>query len=91
MVSIPFMVDELALGDASERDIHATFGPFPPQLEDAYGFRVGGLISHEFFRPYALTVDFVSMRYLLSRSDRRESEVEDFDGATKLSGASEAN
>jgi hypothetical protein len=38
------------------------FGPFSPQLENAFGLRIGGLISHEFFRPYALTIDFSGMR-----------------------------
>jgi hypothetical protein len=31
-------------------------------LGDQLGFRVGGLISHQFFRPYALTLDFIGMR-----------------------------
>lgn len=37
---------------------------------DKLGFRIGGLISHSFFRPYALTFDFAAMRlYLQPGSD----------------------
>jgi predicted aspartyl protease len=65
---IPFMVDELALGNAKEQNIPGLFsGAFP--IEDVFGFRIGGLISHAFFRPYALTFDFTGMRLFL---DRRE-------------------
>lgn len=64
---IPFMVDDLTLGDAKGQSITAFFGPFPSSLEYGQGFRIGGLISHQFFRPYALTMDFTGMRLLLKR------------------------
>jgi hypothetical protein len=67
MASILFEVEELTLGDARERNIQGAYGPFPPHLEYAFGFRIGGLISHGFFRPYALTLDFTGMRYFLER------------------------
>lgn len=67
VASIPLVVDHLALGNAGEETIQGAFGPFPPQLENAFGFRIGGLISHQFFRPYALTIDFTGMRYFLTR------------------------
>jgi predicted aspartyl protease len=64
---IPFIVDELTLGKASEKTIHGRYmGIFP--LESSLGFRVGGIISHEFFRPYALTMDFRGMNYYLKRT-----------------------
>jgi len=34
-----------------------------------FGFRVGGLISHTFFRPYALTFDFDQMRMFMVRGE----------------------
>ena len=37
-------------------------GAFPPSLEHSEGFRIAGLISHAFFRPYAVTFDFDRMR-----------------------------
>lgn len=64
---IPIEFEELTLGDARESQIHGAYGAFPPQLEHAFGFHIGGLISHEFFRPYALTLDFANMQYLLER------------------------
>ncbi len=72
MTSIPFDVGELTLGDAREHNIQGVYGPFPPQLEKAFGFRIGGLISHTFFRPYAFTLDFTSMRYFLERKAQNQ-------------------
>jgi len=63
---IPFVVEELTLGDAKEHNVRGLYtGPFP--LENAFRFRIGGLVSHGFFRPYALTLDFVGMRFFLER------------------------
>ncbi|MCX7973735.1 MAG: aspartyl protease family protein [Candidatus Aminicenantes bacterium] len=63
---IPFIVEELSLGEAKEKNVVGLFtGTFP--LEKAFGFRIGGLISHGFFKPYALTFDFDKMRLLLKK------------------------
>jgi predicted aspartyl protease len=65
---VPFVVEELTLGDAKEHDVNGFYtGAFP--LENAFRFRIGGLISHAFFRPYALTLDFAGMRYYLERKE----------------------
>lgn len=63
---IPFVVDELTLGDASEKKIRG-LNTSDFHLENAFGFHIGGLISHGFFRHYALTLDFDGMRYFLKR------------------------
>jgi predicted aspartyl protease len=64
----PFVVQELALGEAKELNVQGLYtGPFP--LENAFGFRIGGLISHGFFRSYAFTLDFAGMRYFLTRKE----------------------
>jgi hypothetical protein len=64
---IPFPIQTLSLGEITQHDTHGIYmGPFP--LEYACGFRIGGLISHEFFRPWALTFDFTSMRCFLTAS-----------------------
>jgi predicted aspartyl protease len=61
---VPFTVKELSLGDATAQDVRGLFlGAFP--LENAFGFRIGGIISHGFFRPYAVTFDFTGMRLVL--------------------------
>jgi hypothetical protein len=53
-------------GREPEMDAQGLFaGPFP--LENTFGFRIGGLISHGFFRPYAVAFDFNGMRLLLKR------------------------
>jgi clan AA aspartic protease (TIGR02281 family) len=62
---VPIVVENLSLGEAQETNVNGFFGPFPPQLEFSEGFRIGGIISHEFFRSYALTFDFDGMRLLL--------------------------
>ena len=62
----PFVVNDLYLGDAHQQNVSALTGAFPPVLEYTYGFRIAGLISHQFFRPYAVTFDFTGMRLFLS-------------------------
>jgi len=62
--AIPFKVDKLSFGDAVEENINGAFiANFP--LENKLGFRIGGIISHQFFRSYALTFDFIKMRFIL--------------------------
>ncbi|MGD8506333.1 MAG: aspartyl protease family protein [Candidatus Bathyarchaeota archaeon] len=65
--AIPFMVNELTLGDAKEHNIQGIFTPNTGDLERVVGFQIGGLISHGFFRPYALTFDFAKMRFFLKK------------------------
>lgn len=61
---IPFTVQRLALGEAVQEEIRGLFsGPLP--LGKVFGFSIDGLISHAFFRPYALTLDFDAMKLYL--------------------------
>jgi len=65
----PFMVDELSIGAATQRNVASFAGAFPPSLEDRFGFRIAGLVSHAFFRPYSVTFDPLAMRmYLETRA-----------------------
>jgi predicted aspartyl protease len=65
--SVPFTLKELELGEARGQHLRGWFdGPLP--FEHAHGFRIAGLVSHGFFRPYALTFDFVRMRLILSKT-----------------------
>jgi hypothetical protein len=58
----PFDIERIAFGEVVRRDMHGVYmGAFP--VEHAFGFRIGGLISHEFFRAGALTLDFDAMRW----------------------------
>jgi len=64
---VPFVVDRLSLGEASGEKINGLTNIFPPSLEYVFGFRIAGLISHQFFRPYAVTFDFSGMRLFLAK------------------------
>lgn len=67
-----FMVNQLSLGTARESGISGSFGQFPPSLEYGQGFRIAGIISHAFFRPYGLTFDFARMKLVLEKQDGQE-------------------
>jgi len=45
----------------------AAIRQLPGILHGQFGFSIGGLISHTFFRPYALTFDFTAMQLILQR------------------------
>jgi hypothetical protein len=47
-------------------NITSFFGPFPESLEHSQGFRIGGWVSHAFFRPFAVTFDFAKMKLILA-------------------------
>jgi predicted aspartyl protease len=64
----PFTVDRLALGGAEERNVAGLFGALPPDFESRFGFTIGGIISHGFFRSYRLTFDFDLMKIFLQRT-----------------------
>jgi tetratricopeptide (TPR) repeat protein len=61
------IVREIALGNAKEFNIKGLFGAFPPSMEYQFGFRLAGIISHGFFRPYKLTFDFTTMNLFLKK------------------------
>jgi len=63
----PFVVEQLALGKAVAKNVTGFAGVFPPELEHRFGFRIAGLVSHQFFRPYAVTFDFDSMTLTLHK------------------------
>jgi hypothetical protein len=56
-----FPIASLRLGPHVRQNATGLYGPFPPQLEQGLGVRIGGLVSHQFFRPYAVTLDFKAM------------------------------
>ena len=57
----PFVVDRLSIGDAVVKDVTGFLGVFPPGLESQFGFRIAGIVSHQFFRSFAVTFDFDRM------------------------------
>ncbi len=64
--SYPFDVDRICIYNLCIDNLHGNYGPFPAKIEKSFGFDVNGLISHEFFRKYSVTLDFNNMQYLLS-------------------------
>ena len=64
----PFTVD-LTLGRARHDKVQGFYGAMPPGFEDRIGFRTGGLISHGFFRPFAVTFDFQAMTIYLKKGN----------------------
>jgi len=75
--TVEIVVEELALGigedQVVERDVlgSAIEGDEKnPNYQQ--GFRVGGIISHQFFRKYALTFDFLGMRLFLERKENEK-------------------
>ncbi|MFW9914141.1 MAG: aspartyl protease family protein [Candidatus Thorarchaeota archaeon] len=63
--TVPLVVDQLSLGEATESQIPG----FVMDLHlDHLGFAIAGIISHAFFRSYALTFDFHSMQLILEKT-----------------------
>ena len=63
--STPFMIEKLTLGDAVESNVRGIYIHGGGNLEKLLGFSIGGIISHSFFRNYALTFDFDNMQLYL--------------------------
>ena len=59
--SAKFPIAKLSLGSLTETKLEGTYGTFPAALERALGVNVGGIVSHKFFAPYAVTFDFERM------------------------------
>jgi hypothetical protein len=64
--SVPFILDKLSLGADEERNVHGLYeGPFP--WAETFGFRLVGMVGHEFFRHTEVTFDFDGMRITLRK------------------------
>jgi tetratricopeptide (TPR) repeat protein len=61
----PMEINSICLGDICVKKLHGVFGAFPKQIENSFGFKIDGLISHEFFRNYSLTIEFESMQFIV--------------------------
>lgn len=59
-----FSVDSLSMGTVTGRNIWGALGTL--MFRASFGFDAGGIVSHQFFRPYALTFDFDAMRLYLA-------------------------
>jgi hypothetical protein len=61
----PMEIENICLGGLCVKNLHGAFGAFPKQIENSFGFKISGLISHEFFRNFSLTIDFESMNFIV--------------------------
>ncbi|MBI1741946.1 aspartyl protease family protein [Candidatus Acetothermia bacterium] len=66
---VPFSANELTLGEVKAREVLSFADVFPEKLEYQFGFRIGGIVSHQFFREYAVTFDFISMNIFLEHKE----------------------
>ena len=62
-----FPIAELGLGRLVKGDLTGSFGGQPPGSYWRLGFILDGLISHNFLRDYAWTLDFDGMKMVFSR------------------------
>jgi hypothetical protein len=65
VAAAPFVAASVELGPVTAKAVPCLAGPFPPSLETSTGARIGLLVSHEFLKPYAVTIDFRTMRMSL--------------------------
>ena len=63
---VPYVVPQVSLGDVKEQNVAGLYdGPFP--WENSYGFYLAGMVGHDFFKPYAVTLDFEHMRIVMQK------------------------
>jgi predicted aspartyl protease len=61
---VPYNVQQLSFGDIKEKNVQGLYdGPFP--WENTFGFRLAGMVGHDFFKPYSVTFDFQNMQIFL--------------------------
>jgi hypothetical protein len=62
-----FPIDTLGLGPLVQSDLLGSYGALPPESYRRLGFILDGLISHNFLKQYAWTLDFSRMRMAFTR------------------------
>lgn len=61
--TVPYEIQQLSLGDIRETKVSGVYdGAFP--WESSLGFYIAGSVGHDFFQPYAVTVDFTKMQMI---------------------------
>jgi hypothetical protein len=61
---VPYTVHQLSFGEIKEENVPGLYdGPFP--WENMFGFRLAGMVGHDFLKPYAVTFDFQNMQIFL--------------------------
>ncbi len=65
VVNVPLRAARIAVGSAVQHDVPGLYTPEGSPL-DAFPFTASGIISNDFLRNYAFTVDFDAMRIVLA-------------------------
>jgi len=63
----PFEVGTICLDTLCVRNVQGEFGVFPSLLEHGLDFKIDGMLSHEYFKGFSLTIDFKRMKYILGK------------------------
>ena len=65
---VPYTVHKLSFGDIKEENVQGVYdGRFP--WENTFGFDLAGMVGHEFFKPYAVTFNFMNMQIFLQAKE----------------------
>jgi len=67
--AVPFVAKTIAVGNAVQHDVRGVYSPEGSPLT-IFAFDVEGVISHEFLKNYAYTVDFDAMKIVLDAHPR---------------------
>ena len=62
-----FDVGQLGLGGLTQSDLVGSYGALPPQSYRMLGFIQDGLVSHNFLKAYAWTLDFERMKMVFTQ------------------------
>jgi len=65
-----FVAREVTLGGVRAAQVKGVFGAITPAMEYMLGFRLAGIISHDFLKPYKVTFDFDAMRLILQAPNK---------------------
>jgi predicted aspartyl protease len=73
---VDIVLDKLTLGSGTNEVVEhnvpgVVMEQAPPSLGRRFGFPIDGLVSHQFFRNYALTFDFGNMSMILEKNGQR--------------------
>jgi hypothetical protein len=66
VAAVPFVAHEVAVDTAVQRDVRGLYTPEGDPLETLFPFKVWGLISNDYLKHYAYTVDFDAMKIVLA-------------------------
>ncbi|MFW9835151.1 MAG: aspartyl protease family protein, partial [Candidatus Thorarchaeota archaeon] len=61
---VPFNIEKASLGQAMRENVQGIYTKNFP-LENAFGFHIGGIVSHQFLKAYSVTFDYDKMELIL--------------------------